>query len=284
MVNNNDNNSVAPEEYKRTTEAMYKQNLELARLYKQVDSLNHELGIANEKLQSLDNLKTEFLSLATHQLRSPITAIVGYSSMLSDGSYGSITEEQKDPVDKIFKSGQRMNHMITRFLDIAKIEKGGMQYTKQLFGLEKMVEEIVNELSVTVQEKGLTINFETDNKSPYTVNADREQLWQVVQNLVDNSMKYTKTGWIKIKLSKDRKKNKVILAVSDSGMGIKSEIMSMLFQKFNRGEGNKMNTAGSGLGLYLAKEIIEKGHQGKIWAESAGADKGSVFYVELDAV
>ena len=284
MVNNNDNNSVAPEEYKRTTEAMYKQNLELARLYKQVDSLNHELGIANEKLQSLDNLKTEFLSLATHQLRSPITAIVGYSLMLSDGSYGSIMEKQKDPVDKIFKSGQRMNHMITRFLDIAKIEKGGMQYTKQLFGLEKMVKEIVNELSVTVQEKGLTISFETDNKSSYTVNADREQLWQVVQNLVDNSMKYTKTGWIKIKLSKDRKKNKVILAVSDSGMGIKSEIMPTLFQKFNRGEGNKMNTAGSGLGLYLAKEIIEKGHQGKIWAESAGADKGSVFYVELDAV
>ncbi len=278
------NNLIHSEEYKKVTEKMYTQNLELARLYKQVDGLNHELGIANEKLKSLDNLKTEFLSLATHQLRSPITAITGYSSMLSDGSYGSITEEQKDPVDKIFKSSQRINHMITRFLDIAKIEQGEIQYTRQLFGLEKMVEEIMEEFSVTVQEKGLTISFETDNKSPYMINADREQLWQVVQNLVDNSIKYTKTGWIKVKLLKDEIKNKVILAVSDSGMGIKPEILPTLFQKFNRGEGNKMNTSGSGLGLYLAKEIIEKGHQGKIWAESEGADKGSIFYVELDAV
>mgnify|MGYP001562904664 CR=1 FL=1 len=245
--------------------------------------LSVELADANEKLKSLDDLKTEFLSLATHQLRSPITAIKGYSSMLLDGSYGSITEIQKDPTDKIFRSSERMNHMITRFLDIAKIEKGEMQYTKQLFEFGKMVEEIVNELSVTIQEKGLTISFETDNKSPYMINADREQLWQVVQNLVDNAIKYTKTGWIKVKLSKDEINKKIVFAISDSGMGIKPEIIPTLFQKFNRGEGNKMNTSGSGLGLYLAKEIIEKGHQGKIWAESEGADKGSVFFVELDA-
>ena len=275
--------SSGKEELQGATEKLYEKNLELVHLNKEITRLNNELGIANEKLKSLDNLKTEFLSLVTHQLRSPITAIIGYSSMLLDGSYGSIIEEQKDPVDKIFKSSQRINHMITRFLDVAKIEKGGMQYTKQLFGLEKMVEEIVNELSVTVQEKGLTITLETDNKSPYIINADREQLWQVVQNLVDNSMKYTKTGWIKVKLSKDEIKNKVILAVSDSGMGIKPEIIPTLFQKFNRGEGNKMNTTGSGLGLYLAKEIIEKGHQGKIWAESEGADKGSTFIFELES-
>ena len=242
--------------------------------HEKFEKLSIELADSNEKLKSLDDLKTEFLSLATHQLRSPITAIAGYSSMLLDGSYGLIAEGQKDPVDKIFKSGQRMNHMITRFLDVAKIEKGGIQYTKQLLELGKMVEEIVNELSVTVKEKGLSISFETDNKSPYMVNADREQLWQVVQNLVDNSIKYTKTGWIKVKLAKDEKKNKVLLTISDSGMGIKPEILPTLFQKFNRGEGNKMNT----------KEIIENGHQGKIWAESEGADKGSVFYVELDAV
>ena len=232
--------------------------------HEKFEKLSIELADSNEKLKSLDDLKTEFLSLATHQLRSPITAIAGYSSMLLDGSYGLIAEGQKDPVDKIFKSGQRMNHMITRFLDVAKIEKGGIQYTKQLLELGKMVEEIVNELSVTVKEKGLSISFETDNKSPYMVNADREQLWQVVQNLVDNSIKYTKTGWIKVKLAKDEKKNKVLLTISDSGMGIKPEILPTLFQKFNRGEGNKMNTSGSGLGLYLAKEIIENGHQSKI--------------------
>lgn len=252
--------------------------------HEKFQKLSVELANSNEKLKSLDDLKTEFLSLATHQLRSPITAIKGYSSMLLDGSYGSIAEVQKDPLDKIFKSSERMNHMITRFLDVVKIEKGGMQYTKQSFDLGKMVGEIVNELSVSVQEKGLAINFETDNKSPYMINADREQLWQVVQNLVDNSIKYTKTGWIKVKLSKDEVKNRVIFAVSDSGMGIKPEIMPTLFQKFNRGEGNKMNTGGSGLGLYLAKEIVENGHQGKIWAKSEGVDKGSVFFVELDAV
>ena len=246
------------------------------------EKISIELATANEKLKSLDNLKTEFLSLATHQLRSPITAIKGYSSMMLDGSYGQITEIQKDPVDKIFKSSERMNHMIIRFLDVAKIEQEGMKYTMQLLELGKIAEEIVNELSVTAKEKGLTITFETDNKSPYMINADKEQIWQVIQNLIDNSIKYTKTGWIKVKLSKDEK-NKVVLSISDSGMGIKPEIMPLLFKKFSRGEGNKMNTDGSGIGLYLAKEIIEKGHNGKIWAESEGADKGSTFIFELPA-
>lgn len=249
-------------------------SLDKAFLYK-------DLQDANEKLKSLDKLKTEFLSLASHQLRSPLTAIKGYSSMLLEGSYGPISDIQKESADKIFKSSERMNHMIVRFLDVAKIEQGGMQYVMKLFDLEVMVEEIVKELSVMAKERGLEIIFETDNKMPYEVNGDKEQLWQVVQNLVDNSIKYTKIGWIKVKLSKDEMKKKIILNVSDSGMGIKSEVLPTLFQKFSRGEGNKLNVEGSGIGLYLAKHIIED-HKGRIWAESEGENKGASFFMELD--
>ncbi|MFH1608984.1 MAG: HAMP domain-containing sensor histidine kinase [Patescibacteria group bacterium] len=283
MADTDEKEVISSVEYKKVTEEMYKQNLELARLYKEVDSLNAELSVANEKLKSLDKLKTEFLSFASHQLRSPITAIKGYSSMLLEGSYGDISDTQKSSIDKIFKSSNRMNHMIVRFLDVAKIEQGGMQYVMTQVDLEVIAKELTNELSVVAKEKGLTLSFENDKKSPYLVSGDREQLWQVVQNLIDNSIKYTKTGWIKVILSKDEESKKVILKVSDSGMGVKAEILPTLFEKFSRGDGGQMNVEGSGIGLYLAKHVIED-HKGKIWIESSGAGQGSTFYIELDAI
>ena len=249
-------------------------SLDKAYLYK-------ELKDANEKLKSLDKLKNEFLSLASHQIRSPLTAINGYTSMLLEGDFGAVNEKQKEMIDRIFESGKHLAQIIEDFLNISKIEQGGMKYIMQPFDFEKVVRDLATDLSISATKKGLKLTFENDNKQPYTVNGDMEKIRQVILNLIDNSIKYTQEGDIKIQLSKDKQLDKIRLSVSDTGMGIKPEIKQTLFQKFARGEGSKLNATGSGLGLYLARVIIEA-HNGRVWVESEGEGKGSTFFVELD--
>ncbi|MEJ0001920.1 MAG: HAMP domain-containing sensor histidine kinase [bacterium] len=247
-----------------------------------IEESNLKLEDANDKLKGLDKLKTEFLSLASHQLRSPLTAINGYTSMLLAGDFGAVNDKQKEMIDRVFESSRHLTTVVEDLLNVSKIEQGGMKYTMAPFDFEKAAKDLATDLSVTAEKKGLKLSFETDGKAPYTVNGDMEKLRQVMLNLIDNSIKYTKEGSIKVKLAKDDKKKKITWSVSDTGMGIPPEIKETLFQKFARGEGAKMNTTGSGLGLYLAR-IIAEAHKGRVWADSEGAGKGSTFSLELDA-
>ena len=275
------NGDISQEEIRHITEELYKRNLELANLYKERELLNKQLEDVNEKLKSLDKLKTEFLSLASHQLRSPLTAIKGYVSMLLEGSFGDISENQREVVNKVFISSKHLTRIIEDLLDVSKIEQGGMQYAKTDFSLAKIAGEITEEFEINAQSKGLELSFEKPaNMENYKINGDSEKIRQVIINTIDNSIKYTEKGWIKVKIEK--KNGNVILSISDSGMGMNEEAKQKLFQKFSRGDGDKVNVSGSGLGLYLAKKIIED-HGGKIWVESSGAGQGSTFFVQLKA-
>jgi signal transduction histidine kinase len=245
-----------------------------------LEDTNLKLEDANEKLQSLDKLKTEFLSLASHQLRSPLTAIIGYTSMLLDGSFGEINDKQKEAIDRVYQSSRHLSTTVEDLLNVSKIEQGGMQYVKVPFDFEKASADLAKDLSVTAQKKGLKLTFETDGKSPYKVNGDMEKIRQVILNFIDNSIKYTKEGSINVLLSKNEKT--IRLSIKDTGMGMTPEIKAKLFQKFARAEGGKMNAGGSGLGLYLAKKIIEEGHNGKVGVDSEGMNKGSTFWMELE--
>ncbi len=241
--------------------------------------LSDELAIANNKLKDLDKLKTEFLSLASHQLRSPLTAIKGYTSMLLDGSFGAINDGQKEAVDRVFQSSNHLTKVVGDLLNVSKIEQGGMKYEMMPFDLAISAKELAQDLSITAEKKGLKLSFETDAHDPYTVNGDMEKIRQVLLNFIDNSIKYTKEGWIKVSVT-NIPGNKIRFAVSDSGMGMTPETKSSLFQKFNRGEGGKVNTGGSGLGLYLAKQIVEA-HKGRVGVDSDGVGKGSTFFAEF---
>ncbi len=244
--------------------------------------LYDELRIANEKLKSLDKLKTEFVSLASHQLRSPLTAIKGYSSMLLEGSYGEVPAEEKVAVERIFQSSQNLSKVIEDLLSVSKIEQGGMKYEFSQIDFTKMAHDLVQELSVSAKNKGLELTFESDLPS-YSVMADPVKLRQVVINLIDNSIKYTPHGFVKVEVTKGDDPKKIWMKVTDSGIGMSAETKEKLFGKFARGEGQKVNAGGSGLGLYLAKEIVEA-HKGRLWAESPGVDKGATFFLELDLV
>lgn len=276
MTDSNDTH-VPVEEFQKATEELYKKNLELVNLNKEIARLNGELQGANEKLKGLDKLKSEFLSLASHQIRSPLTAIKGYSSMVVAGDFGPIGDKAKEAVDRIFKSSQSLTLMVEDFLNVSKIEQGGMKYEKVNFDFAAVAKTMAGDLLVTAEGKGLKMTY-TQDEGNHTVFGDREKIRQVVLNFIDNSIKYTKTGSVEVSVKNTG--GKILFAVKDTGMGMTDEIKDKLFQKFSRGEGGKVNTTGSGLGLYLAKEIISA-HEGKVWVESPGLNLGSTFFVEL---
>ena len=252
----------------------------------QIEELAERLEFANLRLKQLDEAKSDFISIASHQLRTPLTAIKGYASMMLEGSFGKVPVRAHNATDKIFQSAQRLVLIIGDFLDISHIEQGTMNYEFTDFDLKALVKELADEFKATVENhpnkaKVLKISFEADEKENFSVKADQNKIRQVVSNLIDNSIKYTPEGLVKISLSKNAETEKVLLKVEDSGIGINSETMPNLFKKFGRAKSlSSVYANGSGLGLYVAKEII-KAHKGKIWAESEGEGKGSKFFVEL---
>lgn len=247
-----------------------------------LEILTTELSSANEKLKGLDKLKSEFVSLASHQLRSPLTAMKGYTSMLMEGDYGEINPEVKGAVNRIFESSQNLMRIVEDFLNVTKIEQGGMKYEMALFDLSEVANNMVKDLSIIASNKGLKLNFKNECEGDICiVNGDKEKIRQVVLNFIDNSIKYTKEGEINVLIK--RIGDKAVFSVTDTGMGMTPEIKASLFQKFARGDGSRMNSTGSGLGLYLTKEIAEA-HNGRVWVESAGPGKGSTFFMELEAV
>lgn len=248
---------------------------------RRIEELASQLESSNEKLKGLDKLKTEFLSLASHQLRSPLTAIKGYSSMLIENSFGDITEQQKEPLNRIFESTNHLVKVVEDLLNISKIEQGGLTYEMSKFDMKKVVTDFLADFSISAANKHLTITYDDDNQSDYIVYGDQEKLRQVILNLIDNSIKYTNEGGVHLNLSHDTASKSVILKIKDTGIGMDQETKSKLFGKFSRGaSGAKLNTGGSGLGLYLAKQIVEA-HKGSISVDSEGEGKGSTFTLSL---
>ena len=253
-----------------------KDKLEQLRL--KLEESNLGLANANEKLKSLDKLKSEFLSLAAHQLRSPLTAIKGYSSMLDEGSYGKLADGQDEAVRRIYASAQGLINIVEDLLNISKIEQGGMVYSFSPVELGTIVTAVFNEMQIPAQNKNLELRLDMSKTDKFMVVADATKIRQIVLNLIDNAIKYTPKGFVAVHLTK--KVDKVVFAVSDSGVGISPETKDKLFQKFSRGEGGKLNTGGSGLGLYLAKQIAAA-HKGDVVIDSEGLGKGSTFSLVL---
>ena len=248
----------------------------------EIEELAYKLSIANERLKELDKLKSEFVSIASHQLRSPLTAIKGYASLVLDGSYGKISPGVKEAIDKVFQSSQSLVLMVEDFLNISRIEQGKMKYEMESYDLQDLAQKVVAEQEQNVKRVGLILDYSTDKQPPYLVTIDINKIRQVITNLIDNAIKYTPKGSIFVRLYKKSAGRKIILSVSDTGIGINKETIPYLFSKFSRAENaNKVNVIGTGLGLYIVKEIVE-GHGGKVWVESDGTGKGSSFFVELD--
>lgn len=246
-----------------------------------IEKMARELGEANEKLKELDQLKSEFLSLATHQIRAPLTAIKGYSSMLLEGDFGILPQKAKDSVDTIMKSCQNLINIVSDFLNISRIEQGKMVYEKSIFNLAELVKEVLNEIKPNIDKAGLTLEIKMPIEE-IKVNADRGKIKQVVGNIVDNAIKYTTHGYIIVSVFSDGAIAKV--AVKDSGVGIDPSEINKLFNKFSRTkDAGKTNVTGTGLGLYIAKKMTGA-NGGDIKVSSDGVGKGTTFTIEIPKI
>jgi signal transduction histidine kinase len=244
-----------------------------------IEILATDLEKANIRLNELDKLKSEFLSFASHQIRSPLTAIDGYASMLLEGDFGEMSEKVKNSIKVIDTSSKSLIKIVNEFLDISRIEQGRMKYDLTDFDAKKLAEEVVAELRPNVEKKGLAFEFAAAQHDDYMVHADQGKVKQVIGNIVDNAIKYTPTGKISIYL--DKTLEKIHISIKDTGIGIDKDIIPRLFSKFTRDkDAYKTNVTGTGLGLYVAKQMIEA-QKGRVWVESEGRGKGSTFYIEL---
>ena len=242
-----------------------------------LEILAKELESTNLKLQELDKLKSQFLSFASHQIKAPMSVIKGYADLISSGDYGQIPEKVKETSDKIKTSADRMITLVNEFLDLRKIEEGKMEYNLEEADIVKIVGETSDEIRTLAKDKGLEIIFEAE-VSEIKIKIDTDKIRQVIQNLAENSVKYTEKGWVKISIG--QKNNAAIITVSDSGLGMSRELIPQLFDQFQRGIGKSRLIRGTGLGLYIAKQIVAS-HGGSITAESEGEGKGSKFTVKL---
>lgn len=278
---NSNNNSIDPAEYKKVTEAMYKQNLELTRLYKQVDNLNKELGVANENLKILIKQRENLVHLVTHKVKGSFTRSKYIFAGILDGTFGEISPEIKKRAEQGLESDNMGIETVDLVLNVANMEKGIVKYDMKTVDLKEIVLKTIAEKRDPAETKGLRVENDIKDDT-YVVEGDAFWLKEVVNNLIENSIKYTKEG--KITIGLEKRDNKVRLYVKDTGVGISDEDKKNLFTEGGRGKDSvKVNIDSTGYGLYSVKLIVEA-HKGKVWAESEGIDKGSTFFIELPAI
>jgi len=251
-------------------------------LAKALADSNDKLFGLNSKLKELDRQKTEFVSIASHQLRTPLTAIKGYSSMLLEGSFGELTEKPKNAVEVIYQSSNRLVNVIEDFLNITRIELGKMKYDMTVIDIAEMMKVLEGELTPFAKRRKIDFSIKLESAHFHTY-ADYGKLSQVVSNVIDNAIKYTPEGSVHVTVSRPKNDSKNIhVVVKDTGVGIAAESIPKLFQKFIRAdEVGKTHISGTGLGLYVAKQIIDA-HKGDIRIESNGVvGKGSTFTITI---
>jgi signal transduction histidine kinase len=243
-------------------------------LQKKIDDATKELKQTNDKLRALDEAKDEFVSMASHQLRTPLTSIKGYISMVLEGDAGKINETQKTMLGQAFFSSQRMVYLISDLLNVSRLKTGKFIIESKPVYLPDVIESEINQLQEGANAKNLTLSY-TKPKEFVTMNLDEMKLRQVIMNFTDNAIYYTPTGG-KIEVELKETPKTVEFTVKDSGIGVPKDQQHKLFTKFYRADNaRKIRPDGTGLGLFMAKKVIIAQGGSMIFDSKEG--KGSTF-------
>ncbi|MDQ4074129.1 MAG: HAMP domain-containing histidine kinase [Thermoproteota archaeon] len=314
----NDNLRANIEEVKRTKEhlldsenslllannKLIEANDRLAKMNKELAIINRELAIVNEKMKQYSIRQREFIDMAAHELRTPVQAIAGYSELLLSEPHVNL--EYAEPINR---NAERLQMIISNILDMSKIDNNTLTLYKEQFDLIHLISSVVDDArnQITRDKKNITILYDIAISTKedgvkggrgVVVNGDRERITQVVSNIIDNAIRFTREGTISItvegkmgnnsssgsdsgfissnKNSIDKSLEEIVVKVKDSGEGLDSQAYKKLFSKFFSTSG----TGGTGLGLYISKAIIEA-HGGRVWAENNQGNKGAIFSFSL---
>jgi signal transduction histidine kinase len=247
------------------------------RLQEEVEKATSELKKANEQMHELDKLKDEFVSLASHELRTPMTAIRGSLSTILEGYAGEVPPSIREFLTAAYNENDRLIRLVNNLLNISRIEAGKLTFVIEPLSMDNVVMEVVGNLESAAKEKNLYLRYERRGDVPLAA-GDADKVKEVLINLVGNAIKYTHKGGIT--LTTEYRDDKIVTSVTDTGSGIAKEDQSLLFKKFSQIQGSyAKQSGGTGLGLYICKQIIE-GLHGEIWLDST-IGSGSTFHFSL---
>ena len=242
-----------------------------ADLHESLREANKNLLYSYQKLEEHDAMEKEFINIAAHELRTPSQSIIGYSELLKN-----LPERNKQYEEAILRNAERLFSLVTNMLNIARIESQTMKLNKTVFDLNVKIQNVIKDISQQTEvnnDDKVKIEFVPIEK--VDIIADKEKIFEVFANLVNNAIKFTKQGTITIILKKEDRTNQAIVTIKDSGPGINPEIIPHLFSKFKT-----KSEKGLGLGLFISKNIVEA-HGGKIEAHNNLNSKGATFIVTL---
>ncbi len=220
---------------------------------------------------------TEFLSIAAHQFRTPLSVIKGYTELIEDGAYGKPSKKMIKTLHEIDIANDRLVDIVDEFLNMTHIEQHAVVYEFDRVNVCDLLKQVRTESKVAVEDKGLKIVV--TRCKPVYADIDEEKIHHVLTNLVNNAIDYSSKGTIRLTVENNKKD--IILRVADQGVGFEPELADKIFGRFYRGDNVKnIAVAGTGLGLFICSEFV-KAHGGDIWAESDGSGKGATFSIRL---
>ncbi len=230
-----------------------------------------------KELKEIDKMKTQFLSMTSHELRTPITPMEAQVEMLLDGYFGDLNKKQRNSLKMILRNIERLDLLISDIMDVTRIEGHRLKISKEKAHIEDVIKHSVNSLKVSAKKRGINLKIVIPKKIP-PFEFDIDRITQVLWNLIDNAIKFTDKGSVIVEATKKRKQ--VVISVRDSGIGIRKSDIRKLFRPFYQIEPlYTRKHSGTGLGLVICMGIIES-HGGKMWVESE-VKRGSTFLFTL---
>jgi PAS domain S-box-containing protein len=236
---------------------------------------------AEQQLIKLNKLKSDLLSRTSHELKTPLVAMKGFVDLLLELYSEQLNEEMRSIVNEIQKGANRLENLIKDILKTSELNSDEVILEKQKVDLKKLIRETIDDLKILIETREHTIDYKLGGN--LIIKLDKNKIKEVIDNLMSNAIKYTPKGG-RIVINSEEKKDKILISISDNGIGLTKRDKENLFKQFGKiekyGKGWDIDTEGTGLGLYISKQIIEL-HGGNIWATSNGVNQGSTFFFTL---